>query len=221
MHHLSGLTGTRSHVSEKQATVGVGGLTSADAGKVDRQVKVGGDSRSFLPSDGGTASQARFGTGQAKGAAVRFVDEEAQKAAVAQVRNDDDVVDWCLFGYESKDTLRLVGKGEGGCDALMAAVQDGEAMYGLFRVTEVVDKSTTVKFCFMVWQPEDVPVMRKALLSTHKGVVTTAFRPFHCDFFASVRGDLSGEIAMHHLSGLTGTRSHVSEKQATGHRSVS
>jgi hypothetical protein len=100
----------------------------------------------------------------------------------------------------------------------MGAVQDGEAMYGLFRMTEVVDKSTTVKFCYVCWQPEDVPVMRKALLSTHKGVVTTAFRPFHCDFFASGRADLSAEIAAHHVSGLTGTRSHVSEKEATGHR---
>jgi hypothetical protein len=114
-----------------------------------------------------------------------------------------------LFGYETKKTIGLVGKGAGGCDALMEAVQDGRAMYGLFRVTEKVDASTTVKFCYVVWQPPDVPVMMRGLLSTHKGEVTGAFRPFHCDFFAASRSDLNHEQAMHHLSGLTGTRSKV------------
>ena len=128
---------------------------------------------------------------------------------MAEVRDDTNDTDWCLFGYETKKTLSLVGKGTGGCDAMMEAVAGGKAMYGLFRVTEQVDASTTVKFCFMVWQPQDVPVMMRGLLTTHKGVVTTAFRPFHCDFVAAEQSELSLEIAMHHLSGLTGTRSKV------------
>jgi hypothetical protein len=139
---------------------------------------------------------------------------------MAQIRDDNDELDWCVFGYEGKDTLKLVDKGTGGCDAMMGAVQDRQAMYGLFRMTEMVDKSLTVKFCYLVWQPEGVPIMLKGLLSTHKGVVTTAFRPFHIDFFAAERADLTEEIAKHHLGGLSGTRSHVSTKEETGFQAV-
>ena len=115
--------------------------------------------------DGGTQAQARFATGSAAGASVnvRADDEAALADAIRAIRSDaagED--DWCLLGYADKKTLVVRGRGTGGCDAMMAALPDAEAAYGLFKTTDCVDQTVQAKHCFVVWQPETLTLMRKA-----------------------------------------------------------
>ncbi len=63
--------------------------------------------------------------------------------------------------------------------------------------------------------------MKKALVSTHKGVVSTAFRPYMCEFFLSAREELSFDYIMNHIGGLMGTRSHVTERRVEEKKEVS
>lgn len=151
-------------------------------------------------------------TGAAKGAEVAFEDPEAVQEAIRKVRDDKDSTTWCLTGYKDKKTVELIGSGEGDVTAILDACKDATVCYGIFRVTEQIDKTTAVKFCFLVWQPEDVPVMMRAAISTHKGVITPMFRPFHVDFAVSKREELSPEAVMDHIMGLSGTKSHVTDK---------
>ena len=207
------------HASVAATATGGGG-----AGAVDRSVSIfgakggggggGGDKRSFLPTDGGTAAQARFATGGAKGANVSVEDEAALKEALASIRSDEaGADDWCLLGYKDKKTLSLLGRGGGGCDAMVAAFPSDGAAYGMFKTTDTIDRTTQAKHCFAVWQPETLPPMRKALISTHKGAATGFFRPFHVDFFVTEREELSDAIARDHISALSGSKSHVTTRR--------
>mmetsp|Transcript_43939 Transcript_43939/g.70305 ORF Transcript_43939/g.70305 Transcript_43939/m.70305 type:complete len:273 (+) Transcript_43939:820-1638(+) len=86
-----------------------------------------------------------------------------------------------------------------------------------FRVSERIDKAQNIdatKFCFVVWTPNNIPPMMKATISTHKGTVTPVFRPFHQDFNISEKDELSPEIAMEKISGVSGSRSHVTDRKA-------
>jgi hypothetical protein len=42
--------------------------------------------------------------------------------------------------------------------------------YGLIRVVDVIDGHPTTKFVYIQWIGNDVSVMKKAKVSTHKGV---------------------------------------------------
>ena len=50
------------------------------------------------------------------------------------------------------------------------------------RCAEVIDKSTTVKFCLVKMIGGGVPTMFKAKISTHKGFVDRLFAPIHTEF---------------------------------------
>ncbi|KAH9257568.1 hypothetical protein BASA81_003994 [Batrachochytrium salamandrivorans] len=154
-------------------------------------------------------------TGGAKGAEVAFEDLEAIQQALASVRDDrNPEVNWVLTGYKDKKTIELIGTGAGGVDELLQACRPATVCYGLFRVTEQIDKTTAVKFCFLTWQPEDVPVMARAAISTHKGAVQPVFRPYHVDFQVADASELDHERVMDHIMSLSGTKSKVTDKQA-------
>ena len=151
--------------------------------------------------------------GKAQGYAVDVQDEDALRAAIADVRNDKSDTDWVLAGYEDKKTVKLIGSGSGGLDALLEACVDKSICYGLFRVTETIDRTTAVKFVFVNWVPEDVPVMLKAVVSTHKGTVQPIFRPWHADFTIAARDEISMDSVMDEVMRLSGTKSMVSDRK--------
>jgi len=148
MHHLSGLTGTRSKVSDKAATLGAGDYSSSDRGKVERKVV-------HLPVPPATKKQE-----------INIVDVEALQQAIATVRSDSSPIDWALAGWQKLPSggglgLALVGSGSGGLEELCAALPESGFSHGLVRVTETIDASETVKFCYLSWQPEAVPLQTK------------------------------------------------------------
>ncbi|CAM9608447.1 unnamed protein product [Chrysoparadoxa australica] len=166
---------------------------------VDRQAQ-----RGFLPTGTGADT-----TQKCAGAEVAFEDPAALKDAIGAVRDDANSDDWCLFGYKNSKVIGKVGQGTGGLKALLAACQDGVVNYGLFRVNEQKDMTANVRFCFICWQPEDLPPTAKARFSTHKGAVTKAFREhqsYHYDFRVSTRDELTDEKVADHIGYFSGTK---------------
>lgn len=53
--------------------------------------------------------------------------------------------------------------------------------YALVRLTQIVDRSTTIKFAFVSWVGDDVPPLRKAKLSTLRGEATQLLAPVHTE----------------------------------------
>ena len=68
-------------------------------------------------------------------------------AAVADVRSNGSATDWCLCGYAdgAKLTLKMVGSGTGGADALAAKLTHDNVYYGLVRTYEQIDATRAVK----------------------------------------------------------------------------
>lgn len=146
--------------------------------------------------------------------AVKFVDKEAVKADIADVRSDATETNWVVVGYEGGkgNTLVTLGKGTGGVAELVEQLADNIAAYALVRKTEKIDESLTVKFAFIIWQGENIDRMHRARLGTHKGSVTELFSPYHTDIIAAHKDELSDDIIMQKISDASGTASKVRTK---------
>ena len=157
-------------------------------------------------------------TGQAKGAEFEWADLPAIQDALRKVRDDNDPTTWMTAGYVDKKTIALIATGTASPDPipeLLASLKDGTNCFGVFRVTEKIDKTTAVRFCFVTWQPPDVPVMTRSVQATHRGGVVPVFRPFNHDFSISSRDELTYESCMDTLMKLSGTKSMVTDAKPT------
>jgi hypothetical protein len=61
----------------------------------------------------------------------------------------------------------------GDASELTQNLNDSMVGYGLLRKTEQIDQTEAVKFVFIKFQGSSIPVMLKARLGTHQGVVTS------------------------------------------------
>ena len=77
--------------------------------------------------------------------------------------------------------LRLIGSGSGGVTELASHLSQDNLFYGFVRTTEAIDSTVAVKFIFLSFIGENVPMMKKAKTSTLKGTITEAFEPFHAE----------------------------------------
>ena len=78
-------------------------------------------------------------------------------------------------------TLCVAATGRGGADELAAALDASQVMYGLLRLTQRIDSSTTVKFACVSWLGDAVPPMRRAKLSAVRGAALDAVSPYHTE----------------------------------------
>lgn len=141
---------------------------------------------------------------------IKFADGTAVLDAINDVRSDSSSTSWMSAKYSAKYTLSLNGSGEGGVDALLATFEDTTTVnFGLLRVTDQIDKSTTVKFVYIKFQPESVKPMKKAEISTKKGLIDDIFTPFHVDFFISSKDEISQALVDDKVSSASGSKSHV------------
>jgi hypothetical protein len=115
---------------------------------------------------------------------IKYVDENAIRDAIKDVRNDSTPTNWVLVGYEGKkgNTLVLLGSGSGGLDEVYLRLEDDMVGYCLFRTTLRVDETDAVKFVFIEWKGENIDRMHKARLGTYSGAIKSLFAPFHVDF---------------------------------------
>jgi len=88
------------------------------------------------------------------------------REAIQSVRADTNLIDWALVSYkfaagknQSKE-LALVGTGEGGLAELKSKLADNIIGYALYRTTERVDDSETVKFVFIDWRGPQIHRMQ-------------------------------------------------------------
>jgi len=74
--------------------------------------------------------------------------------------------------------------------------------YALVRLTQLVDRSTTVKFAFISWVGDDVAPMRKAKLSTLRGEAASILAPVHTELLnVTSAADVSNSTLMRQLEG--------------------
>jgi len=164
------------------------------------------------PASTNTAKQP--GVPKTQEQAIKFVDKEAVKADIQDVRNDATSTDWVLVGYEGGkgNTIISLGKGSGGLSELLDVVQDNIVAYGLLRKTDKIDDSLTVKFAYITWIGENIDRMHRARMGTHKGSVNELFAPYHVDLIVTNKSEITDEIIMQKIQDASGSGSKVRSK---------
>jgi len=140
---------------------------------------------------------------------INFVNEEEFKAGLASLRDINSDTTWFLSALNDKLALEVVGTGSGTVEEMLAAARDGTANYGVVRVVDVIDKSTTLKFAYVVFMPDDVTPMRKGKINTISGNIKDHFTPVHVDFFINNREELSQDQVVDKVQFASGSKSHV------------
>jgi len=207
---IAATAGTASHVTEKRENKTKETpkpepvVVSAPAPK--KNITPIGAQRVSISSNESKTNPALKAAGSAS---IGFVDEEAFRQAMRTFRNDKENQDWILVSYAKKDTLSLIGTGSGGIDELLTRVEEDNVNFGLVRVIDIIDKSRTVKFMYIKWQPESVKPMKKAEIGTRKGAIDAIFAPYHVDIHASQKKDVNQEIIMNLVMSASGSKSNV------------
>lgn len=140
---------------------------------------------------------------------MKFSNEEKFMDAISEVRNDSADTDWMLASYVKKNTIGLIGSGNGGLSELQGSFEAKNVNFGLLRVVETVDSSETVKFVFIKWQPTGISPMLKAEISTKKGAIDQLFLPWHVDFFIESAEEISDELVKEKVSAAAGTKDNI------------
>jgi len=147
-----------------------------------------------------------------KSRGLKFTNQAEFKAALADVRSDRSETTWMLCGYPSKSTLTFLASGAGEVDELCAQVAPRQAFFGLVRVTDQIDNSTTVKFVFIKIQPDNMSPTMKGSLTLIKGALDDLFAPFHVDFTVNGPSELTHSILMDKVGRASGTANLVRER---------
>jgi len=160
---------------------------------------------------GGGAAVKTHGVAPTVEAIINFEDEAGIKAAIKAVRADSDPTTWCLITYtaEKSKTLKLHATGTGNMDDLKGHLSDKIVAYGLYRTTDKVDDSVTVKFVWIDWRGVNIHRMQKAVLATHSGAVKELLQPYHVDINASTEEDLTDDHVLEKIRAAAGTAVHV------------
>jgi len=150
---------------------------------------------------------------------LQFANEQEQRAAIREVRQDASATNWVLFGYEDAKAQKIVslGKGSGGITELASHLQDDIVAYGLVRKTDQIDDSTTVKFAFINFLGDNVPRMQRARVSVQQGAIKDFLGQFHVDINASTKEEVTDAILQEKISLTSGSGSRVLNKE-TGAR---
>jgi len=164
-------------------------------------------------SGGAVGSPKKIDAGQKKNDVVLPSDKDAINA----VRSDSDPTDWCLYSYEGNtNNIVLVGSGTGGLSEMRSHFADNRFMYGLLRVVDQYDATANTRFVYIVWVGEKLPIMRKALITTHKGVVTGFIGQAHVELNWTNLSEATEEQVVAKVSSAAGTRSFVLDGAVEG-----
>eukprot|EP00752_Nemacystus_decipiens_P005881 g5315.t1 len=115
--------------------------------------------------------------------------EDALQVAIANVRSDTAREDWVLCGFQGGDDIRLIGTGVGGVEALKQSIVRWDVCYGLVRCTHTLEQAGYVqtdfiKFVWVYWRPDNIPVMRKMKIGVNEGEMKSLFAPYHAELQA-------------------------------------
>lgn len=155
---------------------------------------------------------------------MHFVDEETFQATLKSLRDTTSQTDWLLAGHvdNNPDSVRLAGSGSGGYEEMSASFDETAVMYGLLRVQQKIDLSTTTKFVYIYYIGEKVPALQRGKIGTSHSAVKTALSPFHVDFEITNASELSTESIANKVaetSGVVNKTKEVSHSVTDSHSS--
>jgi hypothetical protein len=137
---------------------------------------------------------------------VKFIDEDSLRNAIKAVRANNDETDWMLMGYEGNtNNIKLSATGTGDLDELITHLKNDQILYGLYRTTDTIDNTVAIKFVLIVWVGEQVPIIRKARITTHKGDVTGFIGQYHVDIHCSNLAEINEDIVKDLVQRASGT----------------
>ncbi|BFZ05739.1 hypothetical protein BsWGS_08778 [Bradybaena similaris] len=139
-----------------------------------------------------------------------FEDESAFTAALSDVRNDSSDINYIICGHVggSPNLIGVLSTGSN-ISEIGSRMDPTEAMYGLARYETKFDLSTTVKFVYIHWIGENLPVGKKGRYGVVHGSIESRFSPYHLLVEASTPEDLDPEKILHTLMETAGTKSKV------------
>lgn len=143
---------------------------------------------------------------------LNFENEDEIRKALADVHSDSNDNNWVIITYNAptkSKTLKLAGIGSGGFDEFVTHLNDNEVGYGLVRLIEVVDQSSTIKFVFVNWVGDGINRMQRAMLATHKGFITNLFSPYHVAHDCNRKDEISEDILISKVKKAAGTADYV------------
>lgn len=153
---------------------------------------------------------------------VEIKDESSLKGALLDVRSDFSSTNWMLAGHweGNPNIIHFKASGSGGASEMIGKLEDGEVMYGLVRLEELVDSyvEKTVKFVYIHWIGESVPFTKKGKFGVVHGSVEVHFQPSHCVIETGQRADLGEEEMMNVISETSGRTNKVLEASAAAQR---
>mmetsp|Transcript_9265 Transcript_9265/g.11108 ORF Transcript_9265/g.11108 Transcript_9265/m.11108 type:complete len:491 (+) Transcript_9265:132-1604(+) len=178
----------RSELTEEKAIDAISSLTGTKSKVTDRKADKK-ESVYVRKMIGGTTKETQL---------LQYVDEEELRVAIAGVRNNDVEDDWVLGGFigDKKNVqFGLKGKGTGGAEGFVAALDESHIQYGLIRTIEKVDGYDTVKFTMIQYQPESIPLTLKGAVGVYHGAVTAMFSPHHANETTSDKNSILNKLS--------------------------
>ncbi|CBN75266.1 actin binding protein [Ectocarpus siliculosus] len=133
---------------------------------------------------------------------------EALQAAIANVRSDTAREDWVLCGFDGGGDIRLFGTGVGGVEALKASIVEWDVCYGLVRCSYTLEQAGDVqtgfvKFVWVYWRPDNIPVIRKMKIGVNEGEMKSVFAPYHAELQACALHELGEQPLADVLDSVT------------------
>jgi len=143
--------------------------------------------------------------------AITLTGEDQIKGGIAAVRDDSSPTDWMLITYTApkSNSVKFLASGSGGLAEMRTHFKDDVVAYGIIRVTEKIDDTVAVKFCFVDWRGENINRMQRANLGIHSGDVTALLRPYHVDVQCTDQSEITDAIIMQKVKNASGTAVHV------------
>jgi len=142
-------------------------------------------------------------------AQLQLQDESAIRSAIAEVRKDGSENTWVLLNLDGiKLSLKESGGGNG-ADEIASRLDEKSIIFGLIRVTEEIDVSTTTKFVYIKYTAPGVAPKTKASATTQKGAIDAIFYPYNVDLFIEKPEELNSEIVLDKVHSASGVKSHV------------
>lgn len=189
MAKLGAYTGTRTNVTEKKTDM-------LGSGRAVGQPSSYGKAGSNVASNAAAAST------------LSFTDETAFRAAISAVREDSNPSTWMVSEWAAKNTLGLLGCGEGALDQLLEVVNDNNACFALLRVSDVYDGHTTVKFVYLQFKPNSLSPLTRGAIGTMTGAIEKLFHPYHVALELENRGEISQDLVMKKVQAASGSAIH-------------
>jgi len=97
-------------------------------------------------------------------------------------------------------------------------LDDDKVIYALVRKIEKIDDSQVTKFCFVKWIGPSIPMMQKAKIGTHAGIVKQFFHPHHVTLDSPDKHEVNDDNIMKLIMVASGTYEHTLDNNNPRHK---